>query len=318
MIKIDIKNTDENRRRFATVVLTIDRNDFLIEAEKIRSTFQIEAETECPHKTRNKGYYERLLTQKLDNTILLRLWYAVEYNSLHEYIKDKQIYKPDPEHQKHQTLLLLNKVSKLRYKNGKNRKLCDDFAKKVTTLRKKLNLSPQMDRVISHAILCNVVKAEDLRLAYAYVDFEEGVGDDFNRMKSFIMQVSLQATLQDVVEAYNCDIKPFQVQAYGVDTTIPLATKDEVFRDRERYWLNKQGLGYKMIAAKEEGLAQYKRAQKTYKALKMVPNTPEQRRERLEAERIVTRVENLTPGIKKSVQRYKILLQNTVQNLPEK
>ena len=318
MIKIDIKKTDKNRRKFATIALTIDRDDLLVEVIKIRKKYQINAEKECPHIKHNREYFEGLLSKKLDNTELLRLWFAIEYHSLHRILRDKQVYKPDPEHQRQQITALLNNIAKLRYKDDKTRVYCDSFAKTVDSLRKKLNLSPQMEKVVAHAILCNLVKVDDLQPAYAYTDFEQSSAGDYNRLKDFVMRISLQATLKDVTNAYNRDIKPFQVPAYGIDTTIPLSTKDEVFRDRERYWLNKQGLGYKMIAAEEVGLAKYKRAKKTYRTLKKIPNTSKQRIERQEAERFINRVESLTPGIKKSVQRYKTLLRKTVQNLPSK
>lgn len=312
MINIKIKNNDGNRRKYATVALTVDRDEFLHEVDKLRKKYNIDYKVVCPHFEFNKKYFEELLSSKLINdTHLLRLWFAEFFNILPTIIKDNWIYEPDTELQLQENVNLANRLRRLIYRNNNKRKITQEFQEDVTNIRKRLNLTPRMDRVIEHATLCNVVKDEDLLLAHGSFELAEGISD-LSLFKCFNIQVSLEATQDDIVEAYKRDILPLQVRSWGVDTTLPIATLPSIRIDRERFWKNKKGYGHVYITAGETvGINNYKRAKRVLRKLKDYKN----RNSRIEAEKIIEKVENSSAGIKKSLQRYKKLLNRTVKNL---
>jgi hypothetical protein len=320
-VKINIKKTDRNRRKFASIALTIDRDEFLDEVKKIRETFRIDHAKPCPHFEANKQYFENLLkSSKLDNTDILRLWFAIYFMGIYDIVfgsmpvnkMGKLIFKPNGIEQEHKNTRIFIKLHKLLYKNDTYRIESLNFRKAVMDLRKKLDMTPRMDRVIAHAILCNLVKDDDLPLAHAEVNMGGGI-NQFGFFKSFEMHIALEATIEDVLEAYKRDIMPKLETLYGngADFTLPVKTFPSIYKDRDRYWKNKGGLGHVYIAAEEiVGKRKYVQAKKELR--KLDSKKDESAINKLQE--ITWKVDDHDYVVKKSIQTYKKLLHNTVEN----
>lgn len=312
MINIKIKKSNKTRRKYASIALTVDRDEFLDEIAKLRKKYNIDHSLVCPHFESNKKYSESLLSSPvLNNTEILRLWFAEFFNILPIIIKDDWIYKPDTDIQLQKNVDLSNKLRQLIYRNDDRRNMSQNFQKDIISIRKRLNLTPRMDRVIEHATLCNLVNNEDLLLAHGSVELEDGISD-LSLFKCFNMQIALEATVTDVIDAYKKDILPLQIQSWGIDTTLRINTLTSIRKDRKRYWKNKKGFGHVYLTADETvGINKYKSAKRNIRLLKDFKD----RTSREDAEKIIAKVENSTAGIKKSLQRYKGLLNNTVKNI---
>ncbi len=316
-VDIDIEENEKNRRKFAAIALTVDREDFQKILLKIRYQFNIDTSRNCPHSKEGKSYFESFLASKTDTTDLLKLWFSLRFGGLYDILSQDIWYDiPDSkQHVQQKESGLYNRL--ISYAFGKRKremKITDEFGKTLTNLRRQLHTSERMERVLAHAIICNKVTVDDLSGVQVSQEFEKNKNGVPTLFIHFNMSIPLEATLDDVVNAYRKEILPAQNSGWGVDRTIPSSTKDEIFRDRKRYWQNKSGTGYKLIAAGEEGLDKYKKAMSDSKRLRKVPLNQDLRKQKEEAERIISHVDIATPAVKKSVNRYKQLLKRYNKN----
>jgi len=316
-VQIDIEENEKNRRKYAAVALTVDREDFLSEIHAVRHKFNADSISECPHTKKGKEYFESFLSRKLDNRDILRLWFANHFGILFKIMRDDWEYEPDPNEQiQHNTAELNELISLLgRRRNPYANDLSSEFSQTITFLRRKLHTTQRMERIIAHAIICNRVTEGDLVLAYAEEEYEsprpKTMIQDFSH---FHMHISREATLDDIIEAYRRDIVPRQKHSRGLDTTVPFNTKDEIIRDRERYWLHKSGLTHKEIAISEHR-QEYMKAEKIIHATKDAL-TQEKTNQRIDAQDIFDKFDYMyAPTIKKSIARYRKLLRKTITNL---
>lgn len=309
MIEINIERTKKNKRKFASIALIIDKNEFVETAKRIRRKYKIESNRACPHVKRAHKYPLNILKGKIDNTEILRLWFSNKFGLMNDIFKDHWTFKGDPITRTYQNMMTVNEVDKILYRNKNATKIAQDFNEDIVNIRKKMRLTSRMERVMAHAILCNCVNENDISLAYAKRYFAEGEQKYTGVFDGFVMYISLEATAEDVRKAYERDIKPIQGHYYGIDEALPDETKASIYEDREIYWKKKGGTPRLHIAADKAGVS--RKQYLIYQKLDKNTETDKNRSGRKIAERKIREVLSADETVKKALQRYRKLLTET-------
>lgn len=253
VVKINIGDeTNSDKRKFTSVSMTIDRDDVVNEIERLRSLYKITPPSTCCHLANvliPKTYFNQTILS--NSTDILIVWFGCKYLGAYKWYSNSFNEPLNTHHQPKSNIL---------HDHSKNfPALNDKFESEIRNFCLKNSLSQRMERVIAHATICNLVDGEDIRLAYAIPKEETFQTNDeyFPTISGFLMTISHDATKTDVIEAYEQDVRPYQMAIREeVDASIPKNNKREViynqFKVREMYWRHKEGITIPTLAKEND------------------------------------------------------------------
>lgn len=209
-------------------------------------------------------------------------------------------------------LLPVNKFKDWQQKlYDKDTKILEDFEIDIRDLRIRFNKSETFDKVISYAVICGAIPEGIYKSTYWRVVLDTPtplrLQDRTSRVAIFITP---QSQLKQIKEAYRDIKKNYFKRDDGYEAFFNTYNKDEVQnikRDREWYWRNKNGESYLQIALKNTKLeSAFKEAQKADKHRGDYSDS-----EWRKYHNCLEYVEDYEDMVRKAIERYKKALLDT-------
>ena len=230
--------TSLEKRKFTIVSYTVDRDDVIQKIEELRKKFRITPSGTCCHHNNTsipKNYFsDKILMNPTDSLVV---WFGCKYLKAYSWYRNSNNGKLDN-----------GEANKLIDHTKNTPALIGSFEDEIRNFCLKKGISERMERLIAHATICNLVNEDDIYLVYAVPKEEDmQTNDDFFATTSgFLMTISHDASKKDVIEAYERDVRPFQMAIKeDVDVTIPVNGKRDVvygqFKVRNWYVRHKNG-----------------------------------------------------------------------------
>ena len=240
-LRIEININDP--KKFGFVAFLVDKEEFLKDVAKLRKEWDINPD---------------ILKQESDN----HHWELFPWSSVHlksaplknktkEDLDDLFFKLHDRSHLEQIGFEDAEKLFK-RYEKGLRNNVYERFHFQIKDLRKKYKRPPNFDRVIAHAVLFGMVKADDLLNCSAEIILPETEYFPYFEDSKLVINLYPSYKREEVITLLDKRIPELLKEYEKRFVDIRLFEKDTIAnikRDREWYWKNKaEGMGYTKLA----------------------------------------------------------------------
>lgn len=251
-MKMKIKTTNfSDLRKFANVVFLIDRNDFLEDIHKLRTSIIKETGVNLP------------LPWESGMKFSSKLWKPMSMKQIN--LRAKVIKKADEDYFEavrniRKKQLPLNVIEK--YEKAWRLNPQEGFHLDVRKMRLKYKQFIFMEKVISKAIIYNEINEDDYSDCEARILLQEREYPFLEPDPLLSIVITPSTNEKELLIIYREKLPKLREEyiSYGLAPKYPaikIKPKDEIIRDRNWYWLNRpkqeggSGLSYLMIAKEE-------------------------------------------------------------------